>query len=790
MRRSVIYFFYLVLFIVLLLLPSAVRYLRYYDLQGAESQEPPVYEPASVPARVPTPAAGEYSDEPEVGQGWVLLDEAHDNRFELAEISYLDSRLSARGYELLSYEEGDLATALRPASAFVVIAPMSAFSEDEVLAISDFVNRGGRLLMVGDPTRFELIFDEEEDFDPFSYSIDTDEISLNSLANAFDLVFNGDYLYNTVDSEGNFQNIILDQAAFAENALTREVEKLAFYGSHSIQIGSASEPLLSADENTWSSATDRSGGLNLAALGGDGRVLALGDIDFLSEPYYTVFDNSRFISQMADFLVGAEREFVLTDFPFFLGDELEMVYVGDPELGPDAFDEVVELQRALRRTDRRLSLVDEPGGGVDVLYAGLYNQASEVSDLLDAAGVTLTIDPPVETEPEAEDVPAEAEPQGESETDTGDEAAEETPAEEDTSAEAEVPSQGDGAPVEEELPEERDKIRRIESDLGDVQMAGTALILLAGEGERREMVVLAASAEGLENTLGRLIALGPLAAEPALDDCMLQEALALCPTGVADETVEETLITSGSPEETPPASSEEPEEEEELSGGPGELELNADVQGPIALGESVEGTLDEDQSHGWLFSQGPAVVNIVLQPGEDMDGTLELFDADGQLMAAADSAFEGEEERLELISIPDDQEYTIVVRDFFQDGGSYVLSVVAVTTEELGAVDQGELPIGESVEATLGEDEAHAWTFTIEAPAEMSLTLSNGPELDGLMILFGPDGSVLEIVDQTLTGEEESLTAYALEQLGEYTIVVRDYTNSGGDYTLLLELSG
>jgi hypothetical protein len=290
MRRAITYLIYLVIFVVLLLLPSALRYLRYYGVEGAERQQPPVYEPASVPARVPTPAASAYIDDPEVGQGWVLLDAAHDNRFELNEINYLDSRLAARGYELLPYKEGDLASkgdlasALRPVSAFVVIAPMADFAEDEVLAIGDFVERGGRLLLVGDPTRFELTFDEEDDFDPFSYTVSTDEIALNSLANEFDLVFNGDYLYNTVDNEGNFQNIVLNQDGFAEDELTRELEQLAFYGSHSIQVGPGGRPLLSADDNTWSSATDRSGGLALAALGGADRVLALGDIDFLSEP--------------------------------------------------------------------------------------------------------------------------------------------------------------------------------------------------------------------------------------------------------------------------------------------------------------------------------------------------------------------------------------------------------------------------------------------------------------------------------------------------------------------------
>jgi hypothetical protein len=555
---------------------------------------------------------------------------------------------------------------------------------------------------------------------------------------------------------------------------------LAFYGSHSIQVGPDGRSLLSAGDDTWSSATDRSGGLALGALGGEDQVLALGDIDFLSEPYYTVYDNSRFISQVADFLTGAEREYVLTDFPFYFGDEIDLVYTGDPELGPNAFDEVVGLQDALGRSGRQLTLVDEPGNQADVLYAGLYNQSGELTEVLEAAGVSLLIDPPVETEPAAGE-PAAEEASGAEEPAAGEEA-----------------GTGEGSAAD-----EKEKTRRITSDLGDVQMAGTALILFVAEDESRQVIVLAASAVGLDNTLDRLIRLGPLAAEPALDDCLVQEDMALCPTGVADEAVEAELITSDLPgtsdlpdtsdlpEEEPPEDEPAPDEPEPEAtpGGPGGSVLDADIQGPIFLDDSVEETLDADQAHGWIFADGPAVVNIVLQAGEDMDGILELYDADGGLLAAADSTFEGDEERLNLIEFEAGQEYAIVVRDFFDDGGSYTLTLVAVTPGEMGAVEQGELTDGEPVTGALAEDETHAWKFALDGPAEATIILASGPELDGFFVLFDPDGTVLEIVDETLTGDEEQLADYNLDETGEYTIVVGEYADGGGEYTLTLELN-
>jgi hypothetical protein len=204
MIRRILYVF---IFLLLLTVPLAVRYLYFYSFDRPERPVPQVYDPANVPGLVPTPASTDFTDSPEVGHGLVLLDQSHNNDFTLAEISYLDSRLAARGYELIPFNGGDLAGALRPVNALIVITPLEAFSLDEVRIVTGFVEKGGRLLMIGDPTRF--LFGFEEDAFSFTVTIDNDEIPLNSLANAFDVIYQGDYLYNTTESEGNYRNIIL-----------------------------------------------------------------------------------------------------------------------------------------------------------------------------------------------------------------------------------------------------------------------------------------------------------------------------------------------------------------------------------------------------------------------------------------------------------------------------------------------------------------------------------------------------------------------------------------------------
>ncbi|MCZ7671467.1 MAG: hypothetical protein M5U34_32200 [Chloroflexi bacterium] len=77
---------------------------------------------------------------------------------------------------------------------------------------------------------------------------------------------------------------------FAEDELVDGLEQLAAYSAHSIQTGPDAKALITADENTWSSATDRPGGLIFAASSENGRVLALGDVHF---PHQSVLHGLR-----------------------------------------------------------------------------------------------------------------------------------------------------------------------------------------------------------------------------------------------------------------------------------------------------------------------------------------------------------------------------------------------------------------------------------------------------------------------------------------------------------------
>jgi hypothetical protein len=776
MRRGLIF---LLVFVLLLIAPTAVRYLQHYRLGGGERTAPPIYDVAAVVESVPTPASASFVDDPETFGGLVLLDQSHENAFTLDEIGYLDGRLAARGVEVISYTGGDLATALRGVNAFVVITPLQQFSAKQIQAVENFVQRGGRLLMLGDPTRYNIVV--EEDLFSFNIFVENDKIPLNSLANSFDLIFNGDYLYNTLENEGNFRNIILDAVGFAEGPLTTDLEQIVLYGAHSLQVGAGAESLMAGDDNTWSSATDRPGGLTLAATSANGNVLAIGDIQFLMEPYFTVLDNGRFIAHIADFLAEpARRDYSVVDFPYFFADAIDLVYTGSPELGPDAFDEIITLQASLRAVEKEMMLATPANQSGDAIYLGLFNQSDDVADLLAEAGITLVIDPEILTEAETAAL------------DNADERDSEDPA---TAADAETElvdeeaAAEDGDAASDEQPAADDIFDRlILSDLGSVQMSGTALILLDESAGERRLVVLASSKEGLENTVYRLLDLIPLNADYALADCLLQDNLALCPTNVPGEAVEAELLTGGglevetatneggSDEETAVDDDAEPTDEEE----PTPTDIDAVDQGSIGLGDTVEGVLGTDERFSWTFQGGPAVIDILVDSGDDLDAVLELYDANNIFLAASDTGFTGEGEAIIGYEISDDEAYTILLRDFFDDGGEFVLTVTESSETSTSDGDANEESSGSASIFLFVDDDGNTIGSNITSQTEIETLLAEDYTVETwVSTVDGPLAlDALENTDLLIWDSGDYLDSEGL--FGDDTFVIFEYLDRGG----------
>ncbi|MFC2020662.1 hypothetical protein ACFLU1_02580 [Chloroflexota bacterium] len=169
------------------------------------------------------------------------------------------------------------------ADAFIIVCNRSEFSGEEIKIIEEFVSDGGKLLLIGDPTRPN---------------------EMNSLALKFGLLFESDYLYNMIENEINYRNIFITE--FEENEITKNLEKIVLYTAGS--ISSANSSIASVDGNTFSNVIETRTKLSPIALAQEAKVLAIHDLTFITEPYNGIFDNNRLISNVADWLMPTDEE--------------------------------------------------------------------------------------------------------------------------------------------------------------------------------------------------------------------------------------------------------------------------------------------------------------------------------------------------------------------------------------------------------------------------------------------------------------------------------------------------
>jgi hypothetical protein len=370
-----------ILVVILLALPIAGRFVYFY--QGIYSP-PPVMRPDLNGIDVPTPELVQFVDSFQKANSVILFDFAHNNNLREAELNVLWERLTARGShpELVSAGE-PLQNKLRRAAAYVVVSPRLAFSPEEIRHIKHFVATGGRLLLVTDPTRFEVTYD------PLGFPKERkgDVTNANILAAPFGLVFEDDYVYNMTNNAGSYRDVILTQ--FGDSPLTQGLKKVTFFAAHS--ISASGRPIVMADKDTRSSLSERQGGLVVAALAANDRVLGLGDFTFLTAPNSSITDNDRLVSNLADFLVGGKRTYELADFPYFFGDRVDLIYTGEKAIGGDVLSQAGLLQRAFDIADKKLVPRKADSVASDSLFIGLFDGTENVQQELATRQISITL---------------------------------------------------------------------------------------------------------------------------------------------------------------------------------------------------------------------------------------------------------------------------------------------------------------------------------------------------------------------------------------------------------------
>ena len=319
------------------------------------------------------PAVPDDLGAPQNRHGLLVVDAMHVNSVSEQEIATLTSWVADRGYAVefmgnLGIRAGSnrlerLEQKLREADSFLVMLPQATYTEDEADLVERFVDKGGKLVLVSDPTRPSRI---------------------NALAKRFGVEFQPDYLYNTVEYDLNFRHIFIRD--FQPSPLTRGLDTVALYITGSVQ--SPGDGLAFTDPNTKSSLENPADTFVPMALGDRRNVLAIADFTFMVPPYNSLVDNGKLLSNLADFLTDNRREYDLGDFPhFYGGDSRDGV---DILLGQQSLWDVgLEMKNGLSAYGVSSEISEGEDFSRHTAFLGLYEDSHLVSRYLAAAGVSI-----------------------------------------------------------------------------------------------------------------------------------------------------------------------------------------------------------------------------------------------------------------------------------------------------------------------------------------------------------------------------------------------------------------
>jgi hypothetical protein len=207
--------------------------------------------------------------------------------------------------------------------------------------------------------------------------------------------------------------------------------------------------------------------------------------------------------------------------------------------------------------------------------------------------------------------------------------------------------------------------------------------------------------------------------------------------------------------------------------------------GAIAIGETVNGTLQATVHDEWTFTAAAGDYVTISMSSETIDTYLELYDPTGALLTQDDDSAGNLDSLIRNFELLASGTYVIHASSYGRpQPGPYTLTLTR------GAPDTqtgGSIEMGGSVNGDLGSGDRDRWTFTGTAGQVVTIRMTS-QSIDPYLELLGPDGTQLIFNDDGAGYPNALIEAYSLPTSGTYTIVARSFGDSrSGPYVLSLD---
>jgi hypothetical protein len=182
--------------------------------------------------------------------------------------------------------QSELSSALETAHGFISVG-VNTYEDEQLDAIGDFVESGGRVVMAVDPGQ------------EFAFSG-----GLSEAYSTLDAYTEPGYVYNLEENDLNYQRIFAEPGGDA--MLTADVERVVFDSATPVQAATVDERLAPIDGTELSVTRAET---EKPVLVRNGNVALIGDTQFMTPENTLRADNDVFVGNIAEYLVEADRTF-------------------------------------------------------------------------------------------------------------------------------------------------------------------------------------------------------------------------------------------------------------------------------------------------------------------------------------------------------------------------------------------------------------------------------------------------------------------------------------------------
>lgn len=244
----------------------------------------------------------EGTPDPSGDVGTVVFDRSENNRFDREDVAPLTDAITRAGGEVRFTEtHNGLATTLFEADVLVVVDPASRYDGEDLDALEQFLDDGGKVVIFGEPNR--KVIQQRQ----FGIGLSTRRSQLTTLGSKLGITFDTQYLYDQQHNDGNFKNVLAGPPDGQNHDLVEGVEDVAMYTATSVSATDG-EVLLRTASSAKQDGTAREEGYPVAVVNDRDDVLAVGDKTFLQPQYASVGDNDVFIARIVEFMADADHQ--------------------------------------------------------------------------------------------------------------------------------------------------------------------------------------------------------------------------------------------------------------------------------------------------------------------------------------------------------------------------------------------------------------------------------------------------------------------------------------------------